>query len=93
MRLFPLTAINVDGSGSEYTIDTTGNDITFDNADGSKIYEVTFYCRYDLDNQGTAGSTRSYAVATPRIAGVAQTDYEEWTYIREWQRWNQRYSE
>ena len=83
--VIPLTAINVDGSGSEYTIDTAGNEITFDGADGSKIYEVSFYCRYDLDNMATTGSTRSYAVATPRINAVAQTDYESWSYIREWQ--------
>ena len=83
--VIPLTAINVDGSGSEYTISTVSNNITFDNADGNKIYEVSFYCRYDLDNQATTGATRSYAIATPRINSTAQTDYEEWTYIREFQ--------
>ena len=80
-----LTDIKVDGSSTDYSISTASNNITFTNGDGSKIYEVTALVRYDLQSQGVAGATRSYVILSPRIGGTVDTDYEVWTYIREFQ--------
>ena len=80
-----LTAIKVDGSSTDYSISTASNNITFTNGDGSKIYEVTALVRYDLQSQSTSGATRSHGILSPRIGGTVDTDYEVWTYIREFQ--------
>ena len=83
--VIPLTSIKVDAAGSEYTVSTVSNNITFDEGDGSKVYEISMFGRYDLEGGTSTGATRSYGIITPRLGGVADTDYECWDYIREYQ--------
>ena len=80
-----LDTTEIDGSGSEYTIDLANNQIEFDAADGSKVYEVTMDANYLLTGQGTGGATRSYGSIKARLDAVDVAYSEMWCYIREWQ--------
>jgi hypothetical protein len=85
LSVIPLSTTQVGDGGNDYTINLASNQIDFDGADGAKIFEVSVFCRYDLQDQGTGGSTRSYASMVPRLNGANLTQYSLWTYIREFQ--------
>ncbi len=80
-----LTEITVDGADSDYDADVALDTITFTNGDGVKIYEISVYVRYDVQGLGDTGSARSYGVLTPRLDMTTLTDYESWSYVREFQ--------
>ncbi len=80
-----FTAITVDGAGSEYDADIAADVITFTEGDGVKIYEISAYIRYTVQDMDDTGSARSYGVLTPRLDMTTLTDYESWAYIREFQ--------
>ncbi len=80
-----LTEITVDGADSDYDADVSLDTITFTNGDGARIYEVSVYVRYDVQDMADTGSARSYGVLTPRLDMTTLTDYESWSYIREFQ--------
>ena len=84
-QVITLDTTNIDGAGGEYTIDLASNHIEMDNADGSRIYEVNWQCKFLLENQGTTGATRSYAIFKARLDDVDISWSEQWTYIREYQ--------
>jgi hypothetical protein len=80
-----LSANPIGDGGDDYTVNLSSNQIDFDGADGNKIFEVSIYARFDLQDEATTGSTRSYARIQPRLGGTNLSDYEMWTYIREFQ--------
>jgi len=78
-----LGSVVVDGSdGSTYTV--SGTDIRFDDADGTKVYEVTYNVNYQL-NTNDGGTTRCFATMQAYINDVAVAQSVGKTYIREYQ--------
>lgn len=80
-----LDTAQIDGSGSEYTINLANNRVDLGGADGSKVYLVTYAARFLLTSQGTTGSSRSFARIKARLDAVDVAWSEQWAYIREWQ--------
>lgn len=78
-----ISSVPVDGGINAYSVLLGANTITFDEADGSEIYEVTFSARFDIATGG--GDTRSYARIKARLDGVDVANSEMWAYIREFQ--------
>lgn len=73
--------INAAAAG-EYTL--SGTTLSFDNADGNKVYEVTYNINYQL-NTNDSGSTRAFAMAQAYLSGTAIPQSIGKTYIREYQ--------
>lgn len=78
-----LSATGLDGSVNEYQVLLGANEFNFDNADGSKIYEVTYRALFDVNNQ--VGDTRSYGRIKAQLEGTDIADSEMNTYVREFQ--------
>lgn len=78
-----ISSVPIDGAINAYSVLLGANTITFDEADGSEIYEVQYNARFDINTAG--GDTRSYARIKARLDGVDVANSEMWAYIREFQ--------
>ncbi len=63
------STINLDFSGTEYTLSTANNNITFIGADGTKVFEISYTITYE--STGTAGATRASMKSRSRLNGTS----------------------